>query len=126
MIARLNVKIASTNLLQLKKVADDHYQTDFHLDAICDQDYLGFGICKWRFWNIGLEFSSPATTFTASLSNFEGSPKTIGLTEHFFLSRDYFKKPGVGSKVFGEKADFYSPEMGPQFRVTLSAEKLGA
>jgi hypothetical protein len=113
-------------LLPFKKVADDHYQAVFHLDAIRDQDYFGFGICRWSFQNIGLEFSSPATNFTASLSNSEGTPKTIGLTEQFFLSRDYFKEPDVGSKVFGEKADFYLPKMGPQFRVTLSAEKLGS
>ena len=111
-------------MLQLKKVAGDHYQTVFHLDAIRDQDYLGFGLFKRNCQNIGLEFTSPATNFTASLSNSEGTPKTIGLTEHFFLSRDYSKKPGVGSNIFGEKADFYLPMMRPQFHVTLSAENL--
>jgi hypothetical protein len=113
-------------LLQLKKVADDHYQAEFHLDAIRAEDYFGFGVCKWSFPIIGLEFSSPATNFTTSLSNFEGAPKTIGPTEHFFLSRDYFKKPDVGNLVFGEMADFYLPKWGSQFLVTLSAEKLGS
>jgi hypothetical protein len=100
------------------------YQAVFHLDAIRDQDYFGFGMCKWSFQNIGLEFSSPTTDFVAHVSKTPEAFGSFGPTGHFFLDRDYSKKPEIGSKVFAEEKDFYSPEMGSQFSITTSVEKL--
>lgn len=111
-------------LLSVKRVANGHYQAVFHADALRDENYFGFGMCKWSFQNIGLRFSSPTSNFSASFSNTPRNLGNIEPAELIFLDRDYFKKPEVGDMVFGEKKDLYLPKLGSRFSVTMSAEKL--
>jgi hypothetical protein len=112
-------------ILPLQKITENHYQAIFHHDAIRDEDYFGYGICKWRFQNIRIEFSSPNTNFIiAGLINETKRPETKAIEDHFFLHRDYFKDPAILDYVVGKKPEFYLPEMGPQFRLTVSAERI--
>jgi hypothetical protein len=108
--------------LKLEKVNDTQYRAVFHRDALIDEDYFGIGVCKWQLQNIALYFSSPTTDFTASLSA-PSEKDTRVQVEEYFLNRDYAEKPEVMNIVFGEKAGYYLPEMGEQFKVTLSAER---
>lgn len=110
-------------LLPLHKVADGHYRTEFYEDALRDENYFNLGMCRWRLQNIAAYFSSPATRFTASLSNSQSRSETTFSATRYFLHRDYFEKPKVGTIVFGEGADFYRPELSKQFQVRLSAKK---
>jgi hypothetical protein len=110
-------------VLPLHKVADGRYRTEFYQDALRDENYFDLGICRWRLQNIAAYFSSPATRFTASLSNSQSRDETTFSATRYFLHRDYFEKPKVGTIVFGEDADFYRPGLSKQFQVRLSAKK---
>ena len=110
-------------LLPLQKVADGHYRTEFYQDALRDENYFDIGICRWRLQNIAAYFSSPTTRFIASLSNSQSRSETTFSATEYFLHRDFFEKPNVGTMVFGESVDFYLPELSKQFQVRLSAEK---
>jgi hypothetical protein len=109
--------------LVVKRIDDDSYRATFHLDALRDEDYFGLGVCRWAFQNVAVRFRSPATQFIASYSGSkDGIPSNAKEVLHYLVA-DYFKMPEVGGLVFGERADFYLPKLGPQFQVVLSAKK---
>lgn len=108
--------------LTLEKLDDNRYRAIFHRDALRDEDYFGIGVCKWQLQNIALYFSSPTTDFTAALPVPKADAARLEV-EEYFLNRDYAEKPEIMTVVFGEKAGFYRPEMGKQFKVTLAAEQ---
>jgi hypothetical protein len=109
--------------LIVKKIDGDSYQSTFHLDALRDEDYFGLGVCRWAFQNVSVRFKSPATQFIASYSGSkDGIPSNAKEVLHYLVA-DYFKMPEVGGLVFGERADWYRPKLGPQFQVILSAKK---
>lgn len=110
--------------LKLNKLNDGHYTAKFHKDALVDADYFDRGICHWNFQNVSIRFKSPSTKFVSSISEIDedieiGTPKI-----DYFLNADYFKDPGIVSMVFGEKAGFYLPKMGPQFQIIVSSQKI--
>jgi hypothetical protein len=112
--------------LTAKKVGDEHYQAVFHLDALQNDDYFGLGVCRWKLQNLIVEFESPTTKFLATWPNGKDGKQDALPQSDYYLQADYFKKPDVGTVVFGEGPDFYLEKMGPKFRVTLSARKLGS
>ena len=108
--------------LKLKKTDVARYQAMFHRDALIDEDYFGIGMCRWRLQNIAVYFSSPTTDFVAPLS-MPGTEFAQVRAEHFFLNRDFAEKPSSMTIVFGEKAGFYRPVMGDQFKLTVTAKR---
>lgn len=109
--------------LAIKKISNDHYEAAFHQDALRDEDYFGLGVCKWALQNVTVKFKSPSTQFLASLLNTQDQIQSNKAQIEHYLNADYFKKPDHMGIVFGEKADFYLPKLGPQFQAVLSAEK---
>lgn len=107
--------------LTVNSISDGKYEAVFHKDALVDADYFNRGICHWAIQSIAVRFNSPTTTFIASLS-IENADPTIE-QRYYFLHSDYFKKPAVSDLVFGERPDFYRPELGRQFQIILSARK---
>ncbi len=110
--------------LAVKKVDDGHYSAVFHQDALRDEDYFGLGLCRWALQNVAVKFKSPSTQFLASLSSRGGEIQADLPQTQYYLSSDYFKKPQVGDIVFGEKAGFYLPSLGTQFRVILATKNM--
>jgi hypothetical protein len=108
--------------LPLKPLGDNGYEAAFHRDALRDADYFGLGLCRWKLQNVAIYFSSPATDFTASLSSPSGNGDRFEPVQSYFLHRDYFSKPEPMTIVFGEKAGFYLPDQGRQFRIEIAAE----
>jgi len=113
-------------VLKLNKSGDDRYTATFHQDALLDADYFNLGICRWHLQNVTVKFKSAATQFLASISNSREELQSNTPKKEHYLNVDYFKKPGVGDMVFGEKSGFYLPKMGSQFQAILSAKKTGS
>ncbi|MCZ8324698.1 MAG: hypothetical protein O9283_05505 [Sphingomonadaceae bacterium] len=108
--------------LSLKPLGQDRYEALFHRDALRDADYFGLGLCRWKLQHVAIFFSSPATAFTAALFNPQDPADRIEPIQSHFLHRDYFNKPQPITLVFGERAGFYPPDQGAQFRIAISAE----
>lgn len=109
--------------LVVKRINEDSYQATFHLDALRNEDYFGLGVCRWAFQNVSVRFKSPATQFIATYAGSkDGIPSNAKEVLHYLVA-DYFKMPEVGGLVFGERADWYRPKLGPQFQLILSANK---
>ncbi|MFN5901506.1 MAG: hypothetical protein ACK439_00875 [Novosphingobium sp.] len=108
--------------LPLQALDGNRYEAVFHRDALRDADYFGLGLCRWKLQNVVIRFASPATDFTAALFNPQDPEDKIEPVQSYFLHRDYFTKPEPMTLVFGEKAGFYLPSMGDQFRIAIAAE----
>jgi len=110
--------------LSLKPLGENRYEALFHRDALRDADYFGLGLCRWKLQHVVIFFSSQATDFTAALFYPQDPEGKIEPVQSFFLHRDYFSKPEPMTLAFGEKAGFYPPGQGAQFRIAISAEPL--
>lgn len=106
--------------LAWQRGADGVYRASVDLDALSDEDYFGLGLCRWRFDGLEVGFVAGASSFVHALSG--DDVRMQRAHQGHYLVRD-IRTQQTGRAVFGEAADFYRPDLGAQFVLTLVAHR---
>lgn len=106
--------------LAWRRDADGVYRANAYLEALSDEDYFGLGLCDWRFDGLEVRFVAGGSVFVYGLA--ADDVRMQRARRGHYLVRDIGTQK-TERAVFGEAADFYRPDLGAQFVLTLVAHR---